>query len=481
MPNRVHKTSKNALLLLTGTVGRLGMSFALVAFLGKQLGPDGFGKYSLAVFYFELLVSLTATAVGFLLTREIARRPERIGELLLDAGALTGLLAIVSAGGICILCAVCGYSAETTAAIRVASLAILPAALGAVAEAAFIALERAEYVTFGTILEGTLRLVTSFVLVRADYPLVDLFWALVAIRLFLLALYALGLRRQARFCWQFHAPRFFEFVRQWRVFAAEVCLGTIYASLDVIILSLLCDDAVVGVYAAASRLVRPAITAAKSITTAIYPVLARTYQESQDRFERVRHDSLRLMFAIAFPGVIFVSVLPERVIGLVFSAEYLPAVPVLRVLVWSLLLGFLNPLLNQALFASNRQHRSLLVAAVSLGFNGLATWWFVDRWGALGAAWSVVVSLAVAFGCYCLLGLERRDVGRLLLLGSRSGLAAAGLGVALFALRESPWAIVIAAGVAVYVSLLLALRVVTAGDFKILLGRTRLSSAAPTP
>ena len=78
------------------------------------------------------------------------------------------------------------------------------------------------------------------------------------------------------------------------------------------------------------------------------------------------------------------------------GAEFQDAVPVVRILVWILLVEFLNPFLSHALFAQGRQARSAFVAGISLVFNATATFLLVHKYGAAGAALATVLSGFVA-------------------------------------------------------------------------------------
>jgi O-antigen/teichoic acid export membrane protein len=163
-----------------------------------------------------------------------------------------------------------------------------------------------------------------------------------------------------------------------------------------------------------------------------------------------------------------VFVLTERIIGLLYTDEYAGSVAVLRVLIWVLLLEFLNPFLTHTLFAKGQQMRSLQVAALGLMLNTSLTVWLVLRWGAVGAAWGTVLGGLVACCCYCMFAFSRTDLTMLLRMSARTAAAAAGCGMALVLIRNSHWITLFLVGVTVYGLLIYLLRVFTRADYFVL-------------
>ena len=117
-------------------------------------------------------------------------------------------------------------------------MALFPAAVSQIIQAVFIAYEQAEYVTYGTLLESLLRVGLSLAVLIAGYGLFALFVVLVVANLALLLYSLIVLRRKSpHIRWQVEWPFLKRMVRQWRVYALETWVSTIYGSLGVILLS----------------------------------------------------------------------------------------------------------------------------------------------------------------------------------------------------------------------------------------------------
>lgn len=460
------RTSKNAAMLLVGTMTRMIASFAFVIYSAALLGLEGFGKFSIAVQYFELFLSLCSSGIAIMLTRDVARWPTCANKLLTSALILVSLLCFSTPILMLLVGLSLQYSNDTVWALLIGSAAVFPAAVSNVLEAVFVARERAEFVTLGTAVESSLRILLSFAMLWLGFGLLALMFVIVVVRVVLVAIYVVGLVRIGGIQWRFERSATLRFLARWRVFAAENWMATIYTNLDVVVLSGVAGEAAVGVYSAAWKFVRLGSVVAKSFTTAVYPVMSRMYAESKESFKRLYRNTIRAMCALALPAVIGVTILTDRIVDLLYTDEFADAVPVLRVLIWVLLLEFLNPFLSHVLFAQGRQHRSMVVAAVSLVLNAVATCVLVAQFGAIGAALGCVLGGFVATVCYLAFAMPWSEVLRTAGVMLRVLLAAAGMGAALYFVRDASWLTIALMSFVVYGGLLFVVQALRFDDFR---------------
>ena len=460
------RTGKNASMLLAGTMTRMIATFLFVIYCADKMGVEGFGKYSITIHYFELFLGLAAMAVGILLTRDVSRWPRHTHQLLTSAVVLCAAVCLVATGVMSQLSTLFGYSGDTADALLVASIALFPASVCLCCEAVFVAKERAEYVTAGIAIESLSRIGISVWLLFQGYGLVDLIWAMVAVRCALVFAYMVGLWRVNALGWSFHRRRSLRFANRWRVFAAENWLASIYTSLDIIVLSWLSGEAAAGIYSAAGKVIRLGAVVAKSYTTAVFPVMSRLYVQSRDAFSQLYRHTISVMCAVALPVIAIVTVVPDRVIGLLFSADYSEAAAVLRVLIWVLLVNFLNPFLSYALFAQGRQDRSMRVAGISLAVNSVATYLLVIRYGAVGAALGTVLGGAVATCCYLLYTMQKREIIATAAMALRVAVAATGMGCVVYQVRDVSWVPLLLIGAVVYTPLLFIVGAIRVEDLR---------------
>lgn len=460
------RTSKNAIMLFAGMMVRMTASFGFVLYSARLLGLEGFGRYSIAMHYFELSLSLCATGIGIILTRDVARWARNSDHLISGAILLACILCCIAPLILLPLGVLLRYSQETLLAMAVGCLALPPSAVALVLEAAFVAKERAAIVTLGTSIESLIRIVACFVVLWIGYGVVELMFVMVAARSLQLVVYVAILRHSVGWRWEWQWASFRRFVWRWRVFAAENWLATIYTSLDVVVLSFVSGPPAVALYSASQKFVRLGSVIARSYTTAIYPVMSRMYAESKESFARLFRHTIRVQCMLALPICTGVTVLAERLVTLLYSEQYSGAAPVLRVSIWVLLLTFINPFLSHVLFAQGRQHRSMFVAAISLAWNVIATYLLIYYFDAVGAAMSCVIGGFLATIFYVLFSMSRGEVMHTIGIMSRVMLAAVGMGGVTYLLRHASWPAVLAASASVYVILLFVVQVLRFKDFR---------------
>jgi O-antigen/teichoic acid export membrane protein len=94
----IFRVSKNAGALLLGTMLRMLFAFAFVVFAARFLGVAGYGKFALTQHLFELTLSLSATGLGILVTREVAKDISWLSRNIAAASAFAFVLGALGAG-----------------------------------------------------------------------------------------------------------------------------------------------------------------------------------------------------------------------------------------------------------------------------------------------------------------------------------------------------------------------------------------------
>jgi O-antigen/teichoic acid export membrane protein len=465
----VTRVSKNAAVLLLGTVARMLLTFAFVIYIARYLGVNGYGKYALATQLFELFLSLIATGFGILVTRESAKNIEWLSRHLATLVAMIVTLSVLGAGILAIVARLAGYAPDTQMAIYIACAALIPAALCSVAESAFIAFEKAEFVASGVALESLVRIGLCFVALWMGYGLLSMFVILVATRWLQLFVYAILLwRRLPNAEFRVEPVHMWALALEWRVFAAETWIANLYVSLDVVLLSLFHGETAVGLYDAAWKLIRFGPVIASSFTMAIFPYISRLYVDAKETFQLVSEQSVKYILAGILPAVLGISIFADRIVLLLFTEQYAGSAGVLRVLAWMLVPQFLNPFLSRVLYARGQQKRSLAVAIVGLITFSSMAFILIPAYGSVGAAWTIVFSAyaaLIAYFWHSMLGTDRRP---LFIIFVRQAVAAAALLLVLLFMRDSQSLPMLVACPVLYAGLLVGLGIVSLKDVQLL-------------
>lgn len=445
------------------------ISFAFVVYIARYLGVEGFGKYALAQRYFELFMSLSATGLAIYITREIAKQREQLPTYLNAALLMVVVLTVVADLILISLGEIFHYAPDTRMAINLVAIALFPATIGAILEAVFIAHEKAEYVSYGLVGEGIFYNGLAFLALWLGYGMLSLFVVLVITRFLLLFFYIYWMPRQiASFQWNLQWPVVWRVFREWRVFALENWISTIYGGLDVIVLSSFQGEFAVGIYVAAQKLLRLGSIIAGSYTTAMFPYMSRLFAESKDVFKQFSESSLKYMLAFILPLAITIAVLADKIIVMLYTDKYLGSIIVLRILAGLLILEFFNLFLSHVLFARSEQRRSLYVAIIRILTFAAISFVLIPRWAEVGAAWSLLLTSIVAFIFYFTFMLQGERVGQMLLKLAHTLPAAAVLVIFFLVMKDLQLIPLVLVGGIVYVIFLFVFRVVSTNDLRML-------------
>jgi len=386
--------------LALGQLVRLGAGLGVNVMLMRVLGVEGFGTYG----YVVTLVGLGAWGAGLgmhrLINRELARQPERADRLVatgtvatLGLSALT-LLAIVGAA-----LALDGRPVVLAAA-TLGGLAMGVQTLAMVPEAAFHAARRMRFSVRAQIAGRTTLVSATALFLFLDLGFVSVFVAQALDAAVTLGLLWLSYRRHLgtpslRTSW----PEVRALVVESVPFGLNLLFGSVYLSSDVLLLAVLKDDHEVGVYRGAVMVIALFPVLANTLTTGIYPRMARHLGDRVAAGGEL-HFASRMLLAVSVPAAVGGILVAEELMVFLGGAEFAVSAVPFVIMAPLLPLRFLNNGYAMTLSTLNRQDdrtRGVFLAALlNLGAN-LAV---IPTWGAAGAAATTLlteVALAVWF------------------------------------------------------------------------------------
>lgn len=450
-------------------------TLVFVVYVARILGVTGFGKYSLLRGYLDLFIGLSATGLGIVFTREVAKSPKKLDQYFNASLLLITLLTLGASALFIILVYSFPYSPDTRVSCLVCTLALFPSTTAAIFESVFIAHEKAEFVTYGTLTENLIRTGLSLVALFCGFDLVALFIILLATRVMMLGIYIWFMQKYiTKLVVVLDKEIFKALLGKWKIFAVENWVSNLFLNLDMIVLSLFHGEVAVGIYSAASRIPNFLSVISASYTSAIFPHMTRLYQESKSAFQRLCYTSVRFMLIFILPCAIFTTFLGDQIVTLLFTQRYAESVPILRVLIWVAVLRFLAPFLSHVLFARGQQGLSLRVVGIGFSIYAVLLGCLTPINGGLGTAWALLLSWIVALTFYFWFILREMESAIVLRMLMKLSLATMLTSATLFILSDFPLIAKLVITAALYVGVLFGTRLLEYGEianFFFLLGK----------
>jgi len=468
--------AKNATVLMASQLVTWGLALVLTIFLPRYLGAANVGKLQFANSMWAIVAVVVTFGMDTLLTKEIARAPARAARLFGNTVILRiGLHAL---GYIALAFYLWlfrdRYPVETAYVVYIVGASSLVWQLNSACQAVLQGLERMEYISIANVAGKAVNTLVCIAALLAGLGVYAVAVVAVAAALVTLAVEVSALRRLIGGL----RPQFdmSEAVRMLRASFPYLMSGiflVIYMQVDIVIISLLVDERAVGWYGTADQLFGTFLFIPTVFITAVFPSLSRLYATVADSLPRLMRKSWDFLLLLAIPIGLGVLVVADPLVVLLFGPEFAASGPILALMGIVLILTYQNILLGQFLISTDRQNRWTVVMAVTaivtVPLDFLLVPWCQRQFGngAIGGALSFIVT-ELAMNIVGIWMLPRGSLGR---SNVRVAVLALAAGLAMVAttwpVRGAFLGIPIVVGAAVYVALIVILRVLPAEDWQL--------------
>ena len=416
-------------ILLTGSQAvKWSLRLVFVLIVARTLGPDRFGVYALLFAMVEFLAVASGSGYADYLTRE-ASRDARVGwglpfQLILLRIAIAIPIAAIEIGILTLL----RYAHPVLVGTAWMALTLAPRSLSEAVQGVLRGIRRyAGYLVIEVVLGGSLVVGAGILLLRQG----SLSWVIAteisASVAASLAALAFALKYKTR---ETVSLKGSHLVKTSAVFNAYSFIGSLYDRFDVVLLSKLAGDYATGIYSVAYRALGMTQILAYGVLYSLLPVLSRSAggAEERRRLERAMGFLLSTAFAVVLATVVFAG----PAVRLLLGERYAESASALKVLIWAVMLRYVNWALNITLLAAGREKVLVVTSLVCLAGNFIGNLVFIPMY-----SWRAAAVITIATELVLLvqnLHWVRRALGRVALpwgMARSSGVFTVLLGVAL--------------------------------------------------
>jgi O-antigen/teichoic acid export membrane protein len=389
------KLTINSISLLANRLTQGVATFVITAAIARTLGAEALGQYLLAINYYYIFVNLASQGFKTLFTRELARNPE-ITPVYLVSGTLLQLgFGLIGSTAMMLLIFVLPYSAETSFVGYVTAVMIVPFALSNVTEAIFQAQEKMHLIAFSTVPIYILRLFAIIWAVQAQYTLPIVIGILIVSETLILIIQWLLLIRLIKPAWQIDRDFIWNTIgTAWTFFAMEG-IGIIASRIDILILSLLGSEALVGIYGAICQLLQPYYIVSSSIALAAFPGMSKAVSLGKEKQQQTAGGNIELLLSISLPFLVGLFFVGDRLLLFIYQdPSFAKETMILHIISLSLLTGATPRIFSYLLIANGLEKLHLIEVAITTIVGSLAGIILVYQFQLTGAA---LMNLAIWF------------------------------------------------------------------------------------
>ncbi len=452
--------AKNSLIQVAGKVLSTVLGLIVIFLLGRAFSPATFGQYTTVNTYLQFFGILVDFGLVLTTVQMISKRNVDENKVIANLFTLRLVTALVFLGIAPLLALNLHYAREVKIGIAITSLSFLCVALNQILTGLF---QKHLSVIWVAISENAGRvalLIGTLAAILMDKGLYAILAAIVlgSVVQFLVLLAASRKYVRIHLAWDMDIWR--EIIqRSWPI-GISIAFNLIYLRADTLIVEAYFDDAAVGYYGAAYRVIDILLMVPVMTMGVVLPALTAAWDSrNTERFTMLMQKTLEIFLCFVVPIAVGGWFTGTAVMQFVMGDAYAPSGPLLAVLLIGLVGAFVSTLFGHVVVALDQQRNVLwiyaLVAAVTLVSYLVA----IPRVGALGGAWGTVASewlaallLAVFVTRTTRLRIQWKTIPKILA-------ASVVMGAVLWSIPVSwPFVLVLATGIVVYCVVLFALR-----------------------
>ncbi|MCC5634563.1 oligosaccharide flippase family protein [Nostoc sp. CHAB 5844] len=387
-----HKLISNSVSMLINRLTQGVISFVLTTAIARTLGAYQLGQYLLAISYYYIFVNIASQGLKTFFTREISQEPEATPTYLVSGTCLQLIFSIIAYIALVLLVFLLPYSDDTAKICYVMGLTIIPFALSNITEAIFQAQEQMHLITISTVPIYILRLTVMIWLMQLKYGVEYLAGIIVVSETVILIIEWLLVTRTVQANWEIKPNFIWQSIKASMTFFAIEGVGIIASQLDVLILSLLGNEVLVGLYGSVGQLLQPFTIAANSVSLAAFPRMSKAVDSGKQAQRQISENIIEILLIMALPfcvGLLFVG--QELLLFVYRNQEFAQATLFLQLTALTLIPYPFIRVLGDTLLANGLEKFNLIEVIITTITGGLSGIFLISQYKLVGAALMTIV------------------------------------------------------------------------------------------
>lgn len=356
---------KNVGALMTSQLLTWSLTLLVTIFLPRQLGPTQVGQLYMAISLWSIVTILCRFGTEVYIIKAIARTPERAPQLLGTTLLARGGTFVLGAIAVALYVKLVGYPPAVIGVIVITGVAGLLELIAGAFTGTLQGLEKMEYISLGMVADKLVYAI--LVLVGLFVFNVGVLWIAVLYTVgsaALLAVVAWGYLRQL----PIKTPSMREVIPLLKASSPYLLASlvvVVYNEIDKQIIAVMIDEQAVGYYTTAATLFNTVMFIPVVLTTALFPMMARSFKDAPDALRRVNRKSFNIMFIVGVPVSFGIMSIARPLIQLIYGPEFAPAGPILALMGIVVVFVYLNILIAQILTSTEQIGRWTMVLVIS--------------------------------------------------------------------------------------------------------------------
>lgn len=386
------KVLKNASWIIACRIVQAVLSMIVTILTARFLGPSNYGIINYAASIVAFFTPFMQVGLNFILVQEVIQNDDREGEVMGTAITMSFVSGILSIIGVFAFVMVANHGDWTTIIVCVLYSLLL----------IFQALEHFQYWFQAKLLSKytSVTMLMAYFIVSA-YKIYLLFtgksvywfaisqamdYAIIAVALFFIFKKISG--EKLSFSTEM-AKRMFN---KGKHYIFPTLMVTLYANIGKVMLTLMTDEATCGYYSAAVTCVGMATFVYNAIIESVRPVILEAKKNGDESYKKILISLYSFIIYLALLESIFLTVFSKLIVNILYGADYVAAIPLLRVLAWYLIFSYIGLVRNVWILAEEKEKHLWKINLGGALANIILNLFLIPLFGAMGAAITALIT-----------------------------------------------------------------------------------------
>lgn len=367
------KIAYNVLVSSLSKVISTALALAVIGFITRYLGKDGFGDYATILAFLSFFSAISDFGLYQYSTREISRPGADVEKIMGNAFSMRVTFSLIVFLFSFFLIIFLPYSAEVKVGVVIVAASLIFSSAYQVLNGVFQKHLAMDKVAISELLGKFVQLGLVVLAVRLK---LDFAWIIASLLFNMLVSFTLVYfwsRRYLRLSFRFDLDYWKAFLRESYPIGVMAIVVFVYFKIDTIFLSIFKTSADVGIYNVAYKVLENISFFPAMIVGLIFPIVSANIFSDQAKFRDISNKTFKVFLLIIAPLIVGTLFLSDGLIRLIGGPGFGESALVLRILVFALSAIFFSNFFNAILIAGNLQKKLMYVlssaAVLNVGLN----------------------------------------------------------------------------------------------------------------
>jgi O-antigen/teichoic acid export membrane protein len=398
MSEKITNIAKNTSYFTLALIIQKIISFTYFTIIARSLGPEDLGKYYFTVSFTTIFAIFIDIGLANVITREVAKTPEKAEKLLGSALTFKVLLAVISFSAMAFTINILGYPELIKQLVYISSISMILDSFTLTFYAISRGFHNLSLESIGSIIFQLIILSTGLFVLRENLGLIWLIatLALASIFNFFYSIIILVKKWKVKIILKYDKVFIKSLIAITIPFSIYAIFQRLYTYLDTVFLSILAGDKYVGIYQVPFKIIFALQFLPMAFTASLYPALSLYWQNNKDQLAITFERAMNYLIIISLPIILGIIILADKII-LLFKSGYTEAILPLQITIISLIFIFLNFAVGSLLNACDKQKINTMNMAAVLAASIISNIILIANFKAIGASITVLITNLLMF------------------------------------------------------------------------------------